>query len=131
MNTSIKFLAILLLLTSLFLVKGLAERNQEQEPSPEEVTPVQIAKAKQIFKDKCARCHGVDGRGQTVLGQMLNPPDFTEEKWIKSDLGNNVLSATIRSGKGEMPAFGKKLTRQEITYLIAYIRSFNKSAEKQ
>ena len=105
-------------------------RSQVQEPVQEEFSPDQMARAKSIFKDRCARCHGVDGRGETTLGQMLDPPDFTEEKWSKPDPSNDELASAIRAGKGEMPAFGKKLTRQEISYLIAYIRRFNKPADK-
>jgi len=58
---------------------------------------------------------------------MLNPPDFTDEKWSKPDIDADKLAAIVAEGKGEMPAFGKKLTRQEIVRLILYIRMFSKT----
>ena len=119
----------MLSLALLVMTRGLIVASQDKAPSPDVYSPAQIAKGKSIYKDKCARCHGLDGRGQTVIGQMLEPPDFTEKKWSNPDRDQNELSAVIRSGKGEMPAFGKKLTRQEINYLIAYIRLFNKTDE--
>ena len=96
-----------------------------------ELTDAQLTKAKSLFKEKCSRCHGEDGRGQTVLGQMLNPPNFTDEKWGKPDfISDDELADIVGRGKSEMPAFGKKLTRQEISHLIMYIRLFSKNEAK-
>jgi mono/diheme cytochrome c family protein len=85
-----------------------------QESENETLSASQLAKSKERFKEECSSCHSGDGHGQTVIGQVLNLPDFIEEKWGKSDIEADELAAIVRRGKGEMPAFGKKLTRQEI-----------------
>ena len=130
MSTSIK---LRVLLPALFV--GLALLLQEfpsasgQEKSntldPLVVSSEQRAQAKQNFKDQCSRCHGSDGKGNTVLGDMLFPPDFTDVQWWK-ELSNERLIHSITDGKNEMPAFGKKLTKPEILALIAYVRCFDK-----
>ncbi len=90
------------------------------------VSSEQRAQAKTTFKEQCSRCHGADGKGDTVLGDMLFPPDFTDAKWWKGR-NNERLTQSITNGKNEMPAFGKKLTKTEILTLIAYVRCFNTS----
>jgi mono/diheme cytochrome c family protein len=100
------------------------EKSDKQEPSV--VSTEERAEAKITFKDKCSRCHGLDGKGNTVLGDMLFPPDFTDGKWWK-ELTNEQLMRSITNGKNEMPAFGKKLTKAEILALLAYVRCFDES----
>ena len=63
------------------------------------------------------------------MGEMLGAPDFTDARWWKEgDVSDKRFMKSITEGKDEMPAFGKKLTRQEIVSLIAYVRRFNKAA---
>ena len=87
----------------------------------------QLVRAKQLFKERCARCHGADGRGQTVLGNMLGAPDFADKAWWRDDISDASLVDAITNGKIEMPAFGKKLSKQKIGSLAAYVRRFSKS----
>ena len=101
---------------------------QEEKKESKPVSPEQLARAKSLFNEKCARCHGADGRGETVVGQMLSVPDFTNEDWWKKDARDGRFIESITEGKNEMPAFGKKLSRQEIRSLVAYVRRFGKPA---
>jgi len=80
-----------------------------------------------LFTSNCARCHGADGAGDTPLGHMYNAPDFTDADWWRkhSDLTSARRQVSIVShGKGGMPAFGKKLTGNEIHRLVDYVRRF-------
>ena len=120
-----------IVISVMLLLRGLAMPiNQVRESRNESLSPDRLAKVKLLFKEKCARCHGEDGRGETVLAELIDPPDFTEEKWSKSDISNEELAEIVRQGKGEMPAFGKKLTRQEIASLVLYVRQFSKTKTK-
>lgn len=80
-----------------------------------------------LFRNNCARCHGADGRGDTPLGHRYNSPDFTDPEWWQKH-SNVTASASLVSivnkGKGGMPAFGKKLSRTEIRWLVGYVRRF-------
>ncbi|HEY0379801.1 MAG TPA: cytochrome c [Pyrinomonadaceae bacterium] len=128
------FLKGLLILAAILLPAGWWLRASSagvrpQEPKKEEAAaPDQSARARTIFKERCARCHGADGRGETVVGRMLSVPDFTDEEWWKKDARDDRFRESITEGKNEMPAFGKKLSRQEIRSLVAYVRRFGKPA---
>lgn len=82
------------------------------------------AQVEELFVQRCARCHGRDGRGKTKLGEMVEAPDFTDGDWWAGGVSDARLRASIHDGKGEMPAFGRKLSRSEISSLAAYVRAF-------
>ncbi len=81
--------------------------------------------AKKDFANNCARCHGIDGRGETELGKLYGTPDMTDRKWQKARSGKRMLNS-VQNGRGSMPAFGKKLSAAQINGLIGYIRSLRK-----
>jgi mono/diheme cytochrome c family protein len=81
------------------------------------------ARARVIFEQRCAKCHGLDGRGQTQLGVKLNAPDFTDREW-QQEISDARIRASITNGNGDMPAFGSKLSRDEIASLVAHVRGF-------
>ena len=99
---------------------------QQKSVKKADLSSEELAHAKALFGGKCARCHGVDGQGETVLGEMLGVPDFTNGKWWKDHSKHDDLIKSIRNGNGDMLAFGKKLTKQEISLLAQYVRYFNK-----
>jgi mono/diheme cytochrome c family protein len=82
------------------------------------------ASAKEIYMQNCARCHGADGRGKTALGKTFKSPDLTIS--IIQKRNDQRLTRSIAKGRGNMPAFGKKLSKEEITALIGYVRSLKK-----
>lgn len=104
-----------------------AQKKQERKAS-EPISPEELARTRTLFNEKCARCHGEDGRGETRSGSMLGVPDFTDEKWWKETKGDKRFITSVTDGKDAMPAFGKKLSKQEIATLVAYARLFGKAA---
>ena len=85
--------------------------------------------AADIYVRDCARCHGGDGSGDTPMGQMHKVPDFTDPDWWKINSPLTTYrshTSIVTNGKGEMPAFGKKLKRSEINQLVEYVRRFRK-----
>jgi mono/diheme cytochrome c family protein len=79
------------------------------------------AKGQDVFKAKCAMCHGADGSGSTSMGKSmglkpLGSPDV--QKMSDAD-----LTALITNGKGKMPAYKGKLTDAQISDVVAYIRT--------
>ena len=115
---------------------GLATLGAWHTSGAQEVSQSQAdekkAQVRELFVQRCARCHGRDGRGATKLGEIVNPPDFTDADWWKDGVGDERLKRAIAAGKGEMPAFAKKLTRPEIAALAAYVREFApRSREKR
>jgi len=74
-----------------------------------------------LFKSKCAMCHGPDGKGQTAMGKNLNLRDLgSAEVQSQSDAD---LTNIVTNGKGKMPKYDGKLTSDQITDLVKYIRT--------
>lgn len=82
-------------------------------------------RARSIFQQTCARCHGADGRGRTAFGEKAGAPDFTAA-WWQEVADDERLTASITRGRGRMPAFGRKLSRHEIKSLVAFVRRFKR-----
>lgn len=75
----------------------------------------------EIYKAKCAMCHGVEGKGFAAL----KTPDFTDPKWQNSVKDSEILNA-IKNGKKDtaMPGFSNKLSEKEILAVLAEVRAF-------
>ena len=76
-----------------------------------------------LFKQKCSMCHGEDGKGYPAL----KTPDFTDPK-VQASITDDEMTEVIKNGKKgtAMPAFGEKLSDDQIKSLIAFIRSLGK-----
>jgi mono/diheme cytochrome c family protein len=77
-----------------------------------------------IFRTRCTVCHGVDGIGHTELGKKLKTPDLRSDEVQK--LSDDELLEIIMDGKGEMPGFERKLTRDDIQQVILHLRKLAK-----
>lgn len=92
-------------------VREIAEQSSGQ-PTPEGRT------AAQLFAEKCAACHGRDGKGNKSIGT----PDFTSPAF--KSVSTADIQKTIEHGKGGiMPAWQGKLTDRQISGLVAFVRS--------
>jgi mono/diheme cytochrome c family protein len=76
-----------------------------------------------LFKQKCTKCHGADGSGDTSMGRIFNAPDFTDGNWWAKHNPGEFVNAITR-GRKNMPAFGKKLTKAQISSLASYVQHF-------
>jgi cytochrome c6 len=78
----------------------------------------------ETYKAHCAACHGPRGHGDTVIGKnMKMRPLESDEVQSKSD---EDLEAVVAKGRNRMPAFSRKLSRQQITDVVRYIRTLKK-----
>ena len=79
------------------------------------------AEASAVFKAKCAACHGADATGQTAVGKTMKIRNFHSAEVQKQS--DAELTKIITDGKGKMPAFKGKLTNEEVTSVLKFIRS--------
>jgi mono/diheme cytochrome c family protein len=77
--------------------------------------------AAKIFKANCESCHSADGSGNTGLGKTLKAQDLRSADTQKQS--DAILMEVITKGRGKMPAFGVKLKPDDITKLVAYLRT--------
>jgi mono/diheme cytochrome c family protein len=73
-----------------------------------------------LYKTKCAACHSPDGSGSAVGKKMGTHDLHSADVQTQSDA---ALTGIIASGKNKMPAYQKTLKADEITSLVAYIRT--------
>lgn len=75
-------------------------------------------RGRQAFAERCAACHGEDGRGQPELGAS----DLGDEYWQHGDSMMNIRLVITRGVESECPAHGGELTPVEIDLLTAYVQ---------
>jgi cytochrome c6 len=81
-------------------------------------------KSAALYKQKCAVCHGADGKGDTPAGKNTKVRSFSDPEIAKQS--DDELASVIEKGKNKMPAYGKSLKPDEIKAMVAYIRSLVK-----
>jgi mono/diheme cytochrome c family protein len=74
-----------------------------------------------LFKSKCQVCHGADGKAATPAGQKVGAKDFHSPEVAK--LSDAELIASVEKGKEKMPAYQGKLSGDQITQLVKYLRT--------
>jgi len=95
-----------------------------------------LALGEQVYDAECASCHGADGEGQfpdapmqpDETGRIGAPPhDGTGHTWHHDD--DLLIRYVIEGGQAPpdqfypMPGFEEKLSDEEITAVIAYIKT--------
>ena len=80
-------------------------------------------KGENIFRAKCAVCHGVDGAGETANGRKLKVPDLRSDE-VQS-LTDEELIEVVTNGKKDMPPLGKKYNSDRIQQIIRYVRTLS------
>src|ERR1051325_10683761 len=78
------------------------------------------------YSKNCATCHGKDGRADTFKSRHhVHARDLTDPRWQES-VSNERILESITNGRGRMPAFKRKLTTEQITSLLEYVRGLKK-----
>ena len=69
----------------------------------------------------CAACHGMDGKGN----QLLGAPNLTDEIWLYGG-SERAVTETLNYGRnGVMPAFDKTLGKDKIHVVATYVYSLS------
>lgn len=101
----------------------------------EPVTAAQLALGQEVYAANCASCHGANLEGQPEWrrrnenGRMPAPPhDATGHTWHHADrqlftITKLGVSAIVPGYESDMPAFEGILSDDEITAVLAYIKS--------
>lgn len=78
-----------------------------------------------LYKKNCASCHGNDGQSKSFRGKLVKAQNLTDSAW-QADVSDEHIFNAISNGRKKMPAFGKKLSEQEMNSLVAYVRGLKK-----
>jgi len=80
-----------------------------------------------LWAATCSVCHGDDGRSRTEEGLKKRARDLADARWQET-VSDARLTASIQRGRDKMPAFGRKLTEEQVKALVAEVRSLAKKA---
>jgi mono/diheme cytochrome c family protein len=81
-------------------------------------------KSAATFKQRCASCHGADGKAESPAGKAMKIASFASpEAKGKSD---KELADIIANGKGKMPKYGASMSADDIKAMVAYVRELGK-----
>lgn len=80
---------------------------------------------KDVFKKHCAICHGPTGEGNGPMAKAYNlTPPALSSKDVQA-LSDSEIHTVVVKGKGKMKPVDK-ITDEEITSVIAYVRTLAK-----
>jgi mono/diheme cytochrome c family protein len=80
--------------------------------------------AADVFKAKCASCHGPEGKADTAMGKSMKLKDLASAD--VQGMSDADLTGIIENGKKPMPGYKGKLTDAQIGDLVKYIRAMKK-----
>ena len=79
-----------------------------------------------LYKKNCASCHGRAGLGDGVKARGLETFSGDFSGAIYQDQTDGEHFYKTKFGRGEMPAYDKKISDEDIWHMVNYMRTFKK-----
>jgi cytochrome c6 len=118
-----RYLSAALVAAALAFAAAAAARSSARQASGRVQTAINPAVT---YAKNCATCHGKDGRAKTFKSRHhVHARDLTDARW-QSEASDERILDSITNGRGRMPAFKDKLTAEQITSLLEYVRGLKK-----
>ena len=84
-----------------------------------------VAAGKERFAMVCAGCHGIDAKGNAMLGA----PDLTDDVWLFGGDFETVRESIANGRESIMPAHAPMLGETQVKLLAAYVLNLSGNAE--
>lgn len=78
-----------------------------------------------VYARSCARCHGSTGTPSPGMVRLMEVKDFADST-VMATVADSALSRAISEGTGGMPGYKDRLTADQITALVGYIRTLRR-----
>jgi mono/diheme cytochrome c family protein len=87
--------------------------------------PAGVAQGASVYADKCAACHGLQGKGDGPQAADLSsaPTNFTDQSLMSQATGIGLYRAISEGVPPDMPAYSSQLTESDRWALVDYLRS--------
>lgn len=79
--------------------------------------PLRIVPGKRGFETYCTACHGVDAKGN----QMIGAPNLTDGTWLYGSSEATIVQTILNGRNNQMPAQEGILTPEQIRLLVAWV----------
>jgi mono/diheme cytochrome c family protein len=86
---------------------------------------------KNVYTKYCFVCHGMEGKGDGFNSFSLDPKprDLSNGQYMKVLTDERLIETVREGGRGVnrsplMPTWGGRLTKDELMYVVAYVRTF-------
>ena len=80
--------------------------------------------AADVYKNRCASCHGVDGENPKLLVVFPDLPNFKDRNWQKVHTSTVLRNVILHGGKDGMPGFENDLDGVTTDQMVQYLRQF-------
>ena len=87
--------------------------------------------ARELFRQRCAKCHGADGTGNTARDRLAEIPDFTDSSWQARHDDAHLLASILDGKRREMPPFHDKISEEEARAQVTRVRAFAANMERE
>jgi cytochrome c oxidase cbb3-type subunit 3 len=83
--------------------------------------PIKAKAGAGIFVQACAACHGVEGKGN----QLVGAPNLTDNIWLYGGATKQIEFTILYGRNGKMPAQGDRFSEEQIHVLATYVYSLS------
>jgi len=101
------------------LLSGLAACS----PQPTIEVPAAYQKGQKHFHRICCNCHGPD-----AMGKQTQAPRLIDAEYLEGNFSDEDIRQTVIEGTDKMPSQRAKVSDEEITEIIKYLRYSQKAA---
>ena len=78
---------------------------------------IRVIRGKREYLNNCVACHGVEGKGNKVLGA----PNLTDDVWLYGSSEATIVQSILNGRNNRMPAQEHVLTGDQIRLLTAWV----------
>ena len=99
-----------------------------EEKNPVAVNDEVLARGREIFKAKCQRCHGPEGRGDGPDADADHMPEDLTDSTRAEKNPDGIMFYKVWNGraKPKMPAFKTEMTREEVWAVVEYVKTLRR-----
>ena len=109
--------------------------NAADHPKAAEAPSIRLTyeqrQGKNLYTMYCSVCHGIEGKGDGFNSFSLNPKprDLSNGQYMNALTDERLIETVREGGRGVnrsplMPTWGGRLTKDELMYVVAYVRTF-------
>lgn len=80
------------------------------------------AAGKARYEQICVACHGIDGKGNPMLGA----PNLTDDDWLYGNSEAAITEALVKGRNGVMPAHGPLIGEDAVKVVSGYVLSLSR-----